>query len=668
MTSEIATNMVPTKREPIQIKDDPDPGLATVSRSTATALVKVKKEESDDDRVDTTLPDAGPGDMFQDVDAPEVVDLTYEGIAEINGVDHFVCEDCIDSGHIVLDPDYQREVVWDEGRASLLITSILMGYFIPPIIFNVKNRIINRNGQKEVVYTRICVDGKQRLTSVHKFMKGQIGFFDSNSPQKKWYFCHPVVNGHETFSNHNILPRAVKEFFVKQAFCCYEYDELTLETEETMFQLVQRGIALTPAEKMRAMSTEWATFTKQYEDDYTLIVNLSKQNRASGFRLILTVFTMIQEVMSGKRKRSSAPTLQASPQALLKMLDDKAPIEDVLKLKFKAIFDRYENLVKLSSTQITATRFKVNNNSVFDPAPDFLRAPGVEHVRTFSPLELIGTAILVSYHMDTRTDQELLEDVKAMRIYLRLNHKDLRVNAQCWVTVWEFVTEEMSRRQVVTNDHVIGRPPLPNGQPVNGVSTRDSQYASPYSTHVAILPMTVPGAEVASVPSSAADTSASGPTNGNAPAGEVSARASSPALPKGDTAAQDNDIQQIAAVGGEEASANGAQTKGDAIVNHKRRKSSNPDTKDKGERNTVSISKTSNNRPRPAINEIKDEAKTKSTTITPPKRSTRASKPNNSPNGTKAVEETKRSNTPLSKRANSLKTASPPSKRLKQGV
>lgn len=40
-----------------------------------------------------------------------------------------------------------------------------------------------------------------------------------------------------------------------------------------MFQLVQRGITLTQAEKMRAMSTEWATFTKQYEDDYNLIVN-----------------------------------------------------------------------------------------------------------------------------------------------------------------------------------------------------------------------------------------------------------------------------------------------------------------------------------------------------------------------------------------------------------
>jgi hypothetical protein len=40
-----------------------------------------------------------------------------------------------------------------------------------------------------------------------------------------------------------------------------------------MFQLVQRGVALTPAEKMRAMSTEWAVFTRQYEEDYELIVN-----------------------------------------------------------------------------------------------------------------------------------------------------------------------------------------------------------------------------------------------------------------------------------------------------------------------------------------------------------------------------------------------------------
>ena len=224
-----------------------------------------------------------------------------------------------------------------------------------------------------------------------------------------------------------------------------------------MFQLVQRGIALTPAEKMRAMSTEWANFTKQYEDDYPMIVNcksrvacffnfisyssiVSKQNRASGFRIILTIFTMVQEVNAGtRRRRTTAPTLQASPQSLIRVLEDKSPINPLLKLRFKAIFDKFEALVKMSSTRITTTRYKINRNSVFDPAPDFLRGEDVEHVRTFSPLELIATAILVSYHMDNQSDAELLEDVKELRHHLRVRHKDLRVNAQCWLTVWDFI-------------------------------------------------------------------------------------------------------------------------------------------------------------------------------------------------------------------------------------
>ena len=155
---------------------------------------------------------------------------------------------------------------------------------------------------------------------------------------------------------------------------------------------------------------------------------------------------MIQEVHAGRRKRTTAPTLQASPQALIRVLEDKQSINMLLKLRFKAIFDKFEALVKMSSTRITTTRYKINRNSVFDPAPDFLRGEDVEHVRTFSPLELIATAILVSCHMDERSDAQLLEDVKEMRYHLRVKHKDLRVNAQCWVTVWDFIMELEKRR------------------------------------------------------------------------------------------------------------------------------------------------------------------------------------------------------------------------------
>ncbi|OWP02851.1 hypothetical protein B2J93_1305 [Marssonina coronariae] len=235
--------------------------------------------------------------------------------------------------------------------------------------------------------------------SVKRFIKGTIGFFDTNAPQKNWHLYHPVIDGRIQICNRNVLPNAVKKFFETRFFCCYEYEDLTADTEKTMVQLVQRGIALTPAEKMRAMSTKWAMFIRQFEDDYALIEILARQTQ--------------------RKRTSSTLPLQA---------------------RLEAIFGRYEHLIKLSSTQITATRFKVNSNSVFDPAPKYLRAANTNNVRTFSPLELVVTAILVATHMDHRSEEQLLEDVKELRTWLRRKHKDLRVNAQCWAMAWSFIT------------------------------------------------------------------------------------------------------------------------------------------------------------------------------------------------------------------------------------
>ncbi|KAG4033818.1 hypothetical protein MFRU_004g03210 [Monilinia fructicola] len=436
---------------------------------------KVKDEDSGDQTVRLDLPEVAEDHIFDDVDVDdeesEYVDGNFEGLAFINGVEHFVCPgfkirqlptpmivkrslkmlyNTIVRGNLVLDPNYQRASVWDEGRASTLITSVLMGYFIPPIVLNVKT-VINelKDGRKEVKHVRICVDGKQRLTSLYKFMNGEIGFLDNSHPPKKWYYCHPTVDGVVTpTSSRNICPDGLKKFFDEKVFCCYEYDHLIQETEETMFQLVQRGIALSPAEKMRAMSTEWARFTRLYEDDYAMVINLSKQSRASGFRLILTIFTMIQEVLSGPtngRRKKAVPSLQASPQALMRVLEDPEPISMGLKLAFKDVFDRFESLIKKSSTKLSTGRYKLIKDSVFDPAPEFLKDADVNHVRTFSPLELVASGILISYHKDKRSDDALLEDIKSMRRFLRLKHKDLRVNAQCWTTAWEFISEHVNR-------------------------------------------------------------------------------------------------------------------------------------------------------------------------------------------------------------------------------
>lgn len=72
-------------------KLDPDIVSAPSVRpgGTADVPIKIKKEEAEDVKL---ILAAENEDMFDEVDGPEYVDLTYEGIAEVDGVEHFVCE------------------------------------------------------------------------------------------------------------------------------------------------------------------------------------------------------------------------------------------------------------------------------------------------------------------------------------------------------------------------------------------------------------------------------------------------------------------------------------------------------------------------------------------------------------------------------------------------
>ncbi len=64
---------------------------------------------------------------------------------------------------IDLSPKYQRRLRWDNTRKSRLIESFLMNVPVPPIFLNE-----DAYGQYSVI------DGKQRLNSIHEFLRGQL--------------------------------------------------------------------------------------------------------------------------------------------------------------------------------------------------------------------------------------------------------------------------------------------------------------------------------------------------------------------------------------------------------------------------------------------------------------------------------------------------------------
>ena len=345
----------------------------------------------------------------------------------------------IEKGFVDLNPEYQREVVWDSKRSSGLVKSIMAGYFIPPIIFNVQKRNDHN--------FRVCVDGKQRLSSVRAFMKGEIGFEDDSVPPKKWYYCNPTVDGHVKETNHLILPSKTKNIFRNRSFCCYEFSNLTSSVEENMFQLVQRGMPLSPAEKMRALSTEWANLGKKFEKDYSQIVKLNQTNRAQGFRSIISIFASIMEV-DNPSDNAVSPTFAITPAKLTHLIKHPELLTEKQKRVFKKVFDRFQQLLDACTIPDGSKVVRqVDNNSCFGKNPEYVREQGQTHVKTFSPLELLSTALLIHLHGDKRNDAMLKGDILDMRVFLREKHMDLRLNTQCWASMWDYVNNQIFLRR-----------------------------------------------------------------------------------------------------------------------------------------------------------------------------------------------------------------------------
>ena len=69
----------------------------------------------------------------------------------------------IEKGRFVLDPDFQRDFIWNDTKQSRLIESILMR--IPLPVFYLAEDTEGR---------LIVVDGRQRLTTLKRFLSGDL--------------------------------------------------------------------------------------------------------------------------------------------------------------------------------------------------------------------------------------------------------------------------------------------------------------------------------------------------------------------------------------------------------------------------------------------------------------------------------------------------------------
>ncbi|KAF8907266.1 hypothetical protein CPB84DRAFT_1674984 [Gymnopilus junonius] len=205
----------------------------------------------DDDEFDDDQEQGGGGTEVHDVALQPPTDqlLTTETL-------HFM----IHEGLISLDAPYQREIVWPDTKKVSLIDSVFRNFYIPPVIFAVHT-------DPEGHEVRVCVDGKQRLTSIQRFMDGLIPHVDTRSKKRYWYRPSPKE------TDKDVIPPYLMDEFKAKKIRVVEYHGIAPGMEREVFQRVQLGMPLTAAEKLQAIASPWAQWVWHLESKHISLEN-----------------------------------------------------------------------------------------------------------------------------------------------------------------------------------------------------------------------------------------------------------------------------------------------------------------------------------------------------------------------------------------------------------
>ncbi|KAF2092490.1 hypothetical protein NA57DRAFT_9566, partial [Rhizodiscina lignyota] len=329
--------------------------------------------------------------------------------------------DLLDTPWLELNPEYQRDVVWDQKRMVGLINSILEDYYIPPIIFN-RQKVTLEDGTSR--WKRVCVDGKQRLSSVRAFIQGKIPVKDRKGVS--WYLALPSSAADiDKVKHRKVLSDKNREDFRNKEFVCYEFNDLAPDQEEDLFARVQKGVQLTPAEKLRATTGLWQDFARTFEEDFRTVINLTDTKRSSGFRLLLFCFAQIvecQKFSSDKSSRSTGkPLFRCSVPGLNQFINDTSAFTDATKSHLARVFNTFTELL------------------VQDPQA--FQGHAFARSKRFAPIEVVAVSALISRHSLRKTHVELLSDIRRMRTMIRGKFMDVMMNPPTWAQFWGFIED-----------------------------------------------------------------------------------------------------------------------------------------------------------------------------------------------------------------------------------
>ncbi|KAJ3576662.1 hypothetical protein NP233_g282 [Leucocoprinus birnbaumii] len=314
--------------------------------------------------------------------------------------------DQIVSGDIDLDPECQRDVVWPEAKQVSLIDSIFRNFYIPPVIFAVST---HDDGSEH----RICIDGKQCLTSINRFMLGLVYYRDRSTGEKLWYKDSSTTSRSKSRS---LLPEKYRRLFSNKQIH------------------VQLGMALTPTEKLGVVKSPCVVFIQHlqstfFKDSDSALMSLAwDRSRGTDFRCLATILWCIERYWSSPANLAH----MGSIQQLESFLTSLKSLSNTFKANVTAGFTTLQTMLTSSDPAITLP-FKITTAE--------LGQDTAHKNDKVSPIEFICICLLVLVWRQQMSLKGMAKAIIEMRRQVCVEHVDIRMNTRVGKTMITFVKD-----------------------------------------------------------------------------------------------------------------------------------------------------------------------------------------------------------------------------------
>ncbi|KAN0138752.1 hypothetical protein V8E53_003140 [Lactarius tabidus] len=356
----------------------------------------------------------------------------------------------IHEGDVDLDPEYQRAVVWSSSKQMAIIDSLFHNYYIPPVVFAISKDPVDG------AVTRLCVDGKQRLTSIQKFFDGQIAYRCPRTKKLWWYTTSTATRG-----SRSEIPAFEKRVFAQKLLTCIEYHHLSPAAEREVFQRVQLGMSLTSAEKLQAISSPWANYITHLEKTHVTIdgglvdVITFDDTRGRAFQNIAQLVYCCEGLPSAQRIPSVAKL-----EKWLTAPDEKP--SNAFRDAMGQVLDRLWELAR-STEHDAAFRLKAK----------------------VSPVEFVFIGVLLYTMCNGYTAAEQARAVLVLRRDIRKAHVDVRFNARVAADCWRLI-DAIENGEIDIEPPKTAAPPSSTTPTTNGRKRKLYAYDKPPSARTPV--------------------------------------------------------------------------------------------------------------------------------------------------------------------------------------